>query len=268
MYRSKITIIILFIFTVFAGCRRDPEIIKPVSEKPGDSTNIPTSQTKNYIEYTITNEVSGQNLVFNSTKYVNANGDTFTVSKFRYYFTNLTLVKEDNTEWKEWESYRIVDHAKSSSRFFSIDSVPDGTYKSMKFLLAVDSTRNTSGVQSGALDPANDMFWSWNQGYIFLQMEGNSANASGTGNSLIYHLGGFLPPYNCIRQVTLDFTNPVVVSSGSRSKVKISCDLNELFTGPNTIKFSVLSYSMGGSTSVTLMNNTRDMFKVTEVKNE
>jgi hypothetical protein len=34
----------------------------------------------------------------------------------------------------------------------------------IKFLLGVDSLKNVSGIQTGALDPAKGMFWTWNTG--------------------------------------------------------------------------------------------------------
>ena len=52
--------------------------------------------------------------------------------------------------------------------------MPAGNYNSLSFLLGVDSMHNVSGAQTGALDPANDMFWTWNSGYVMAKMEGAS----------------------------------------------------------------------------------------------
>ena len=66
-------------------------------------------------------------------------------------------------------------------------------------MIGVDSARNTSGAQLGALDPANSMFWSWNSGYIFVRMEGNSPQSTQPYNKLQFHIGGFKGATNCIK---------------------------------------------------------------------
>jgi hypothetical protein len=47
----------------------------------------------------------------------------------------------------------------------------------IRFLLGVDSARNVSGIQTGALDPARGMFWTWNSGYVMAKIEGSSPSA-------------------------------------------------------------------------------------------
>ena len=52
--------------------------------------------------------------------------------------------------------------------------LPEGDYTELQFLLGVDSLHNVSGAQTDDLDPAKDMFWTWNSGYVMAKMEGNS----------------------------------------------------------------------------------------------
>jgi hypothetical protein len=69
---------------------------------------------------------------------------------------------------------------------FDFINVPAGTYTGMYLTMGVDSARNVSGAQEGALDPANGMFWSWTSGYIMIKAEGLSPQ--GAGGSFTYHL--------------------------------------------------------------------------------
>ena len=70
--------------------------------------------------------------------------------------------------------YHLVNQAIDSSLSFTI-SLAANKYDSVGFLLGVDSAGNTSGAQTGALDPLNDMFWTWNTGYV---MEKTGRNIS------------------------------------------------------------------------------------------
>ncbi len=118
-----------------------------------------------------------------------ASAEKLTFTKLAYYISNVVLIKADNTEWKEKESYHLVDAATAASGMINIKNVPTGDYKAVRFSVGVDSTRNVSGAQTGALSTTNGMFWSWNTGYIFVKAEGMSPQSSSGG--FTYHLGGF-----------------------------------------------------------------------------
>ena len=66
---------------------------------------------------------------------------------------------------------------------------------SILFDLGLDSQLNTSGAMTGALDPLNGMFWTWQSGYIHLKIEGHSLKASDNQMGFEYHLGGYRKPY-------------------------------------------------------------------------
>jgi hypothetical protein len=131
-----------------------------------------------------------------------ATSEAITFTRLRYYITNIRLHKTDGTTWTEEESYHIVD-ASAARAHINLSDLPGGEYNGMTFLIGVDSLRNTSGAQTGALDPAENMFWSWNSGYIFVKAEGTSPAA--TNETFIYHIGGFQGPNNAIREVHLHF---------------------------------------------------------------
>ena len=116
--------------------------------------------------------------------------DVMTFSTFKYYVSNVKLQKEDGTWYSLPESYYIVDaDPATGSNEIKLSDIPAGKYRALEVMYGVDSTRNVSGAQQGALDPERGMFWSWNTGYIMVKAEGSSPNSS-TG-SFSFHLGGF-----------------------------------------------------------------------------
>jgi hypothetical protein len=69
--------------------------------------------------------------------------------------------------------------------------------------LGVDSIRNVSGIQTGALDPLKGMFWTWNSGYVMAKLEGSSESSNSAGNRFTYHIGGFRPGMNVLKTIDL-----------------------------------------------------------------
>lgn len=124
-------------------------------------------------------------------------------SLLRYYFTNVELHRPDGSVWKQPESYHLVTFSNTAQPVLELKDVPAGRYTKITFMIGVDSLRNVSGAQEGALSPSENMFWSWTTGYIFVKAEGTST-ASPTG-SFVYHLGGFSGANNAIQTKTLDF---------------------------------------------------------------
>lgn len=133
--------------------------------------------------------------------------DTMNFTTLKYYISNLKLKKADGTWWVHPESYFLVDVSDPASTKMKIKNVPAGTYSAMQYTFGVDSLRNVSGAQTGALSIANGMFWTWNSGYIFLKAEGISPNSS--TDSYSFHLGGFKGAFNTL------MTNEVVFGSNS-----------------------------------------------------
>ncbi len=113
------------------------------------------------------------NLLLNTGNYVNAAGQNFTVTKLKYYVSGFRLTKVDGSVYSlpQAESYFLVDESIQSSHK-AVLNIPEGDYKTLGFLVGVDSLRNTMDVsqRTGVLDvagAATDMYWAWNSGYIF-----------------------------------------------------------------------------------------------------
>jgi len=122
--------------------------------------------------------------------YTNGHGQSMQFTRLNYYVSNVTLTKTDGSTWSEPESYHLVKLSSPESTLLSISNVPAGDYSAYSFAIGVDSARNVSGAQTGALDPINEMFWSWNSGYKFIVAEGTAPDSPMMGG-FEYHIGGF-----------------------------------------------------------------------------
>jgi len=86
--------------------------------------------------------------------------------------------------------------------------------------MGVDSLRNVSGAQTGALSTANGMFWDWNSGYIMLKAEGMSPNS--TSKNFVFHLGGFKGVNNIVTKKNTNFGGgSLIIGAGLTPSVGI-----------------------------------------------
>ena len=211
------------------------------------------------------NYVGSDLLHLDTTVYKNVLNQSFTISKFKYYISNIHLKKSDGEEFIS-NNYFLVNEEKKDSKQIELLNVGEGEYTSMSFTVGVDSLHNCSGVQSGALDPVNGMFWAWNTGYVFLKLEGRSPESKSNGNIIEYHIGGFKNPSNCIRKITLKFANSLMVEKENRSLIKIKADASEVLKTPTTIDFSKLSSVTDFNNATLVADNYMDMFSIINVE--
>ncbi|MEC8457907.1 MAG: MbnP family protein [Bacteroidota bacterium] len=64
------------------------------------------------------------------------------------------------------------------------------TVRPFQIFFGVDSLLNYNGIHEGALDPINDMYWTWQTGYIHCKLEGYILNHT-TKQNFEYHIGGY-----------------------------------------------------------------------------
>jgi len=197
----------------------------------------PQNQQLCSVKLVFNNTVHGSKIVLNDSTYSNAFGEKYVVTKLRYYVTNILLQQADNN-FKEKDSYHLIDESKAESQRIHF-SMPAGDYRALQFLLGVDSLHNVSGAQTDDLDPAKDMFWTWNTGYVMAKLEGYSPSSSLVNNKIEYHIGGFSGPYNVLKEVTLDFPGTTFhFVAGKAYEIVINADVNTWWQHPNDIKIS------------------------------
>lgn len=245
---------LLVLFSIHATCQIKGGLQAPI--KFGTATII------------FNNTVNNQPLVLNDSTYANPFGEQYNLSKFKYYISGIRLF---NTQ-KKWilkQAYYLINQSVDSSLQINI-ALQENSYDSIAFLLGVDSARNTSGAQRGALDPLNDMFWTWQSGYIMQKLEGTSPQSSIVNNKIEYHIGGYSGANSVLQQVVLPFpiNNLLVIKRGSNSTLHINTEVNHFWRGVVDVKIKDTPVcSSPGLVAKQLAANFSSIFTVTSVVN-
>ncbi len=251
--KTLVYITTLMLFLALSSCRyKDKETVVPV-DPAGDSAKV---------KIELFNMVGASSLNMGNQWYKNEHNDSFEVTTFNYYISNIKL-NSASTIYAEDYSYHLVQQSVSSSHSFDLSGVPYGIYTGITFTIGVDSAHNVSGTQSGALDPINGMFWSWTTGYVMLKFEGVSPRSTEANYAITLHSGGFSGVNNVLRTVTLNFPTPITVGSGAENHVHLSADVLALFRSPNVIDFATLSsIHAPGPDAKLFADNYANMFSV------
>lgn len=204
--------------------------------------------------------------------YKNSFAEDYSIKTFKFYIHAIELSNSqtNNIYRVEKNNHYLINPADTSASYVKI-SVPSATYNRISFVIGVDSIRNVSGAQTGALDPAQGMFWTWSTGYIMAKLEGNSPVAATPNNDIEYHIGGFKAGESVLRRVTLDFPGlqKVDLKQGVHSNVTISANINSWFSSINPIHISQKPVSMTpGNLASQIADNYSRMFTVVEIVNE
>ncbi len=166
--------------------------------------------------------------------YKNPFGEDMVVNKFKYYISNIFLIDDRGKSIQISKEYFLIDEADSASKTIQL-LANTNQIKAIYFLLGVDSIRNISGVQTGALDPMNGMFWTWNSGYIMAKLEGVSSVAKVPGNIFSQHIGGFKNGENSAREIRLKIPNSKFQIP---NLIIIEADISKWFQSIHSLKIS------------------------------
>lgn len=257
----SVVLVLLVAALMVSGCRKKPD---PVDPQLIDNGGVSTGD--GHLEIAFENMVGTQPLVLSTATYTNEAGNSFTVTMYKYYISNIKLWRADSTFYTEPESYHLIQEQLFDTKSFIIHEVPAGEYTHISFMIGVDSLRNVSGAQTGALDPGNDMFWGWITGYIMAKLEGTSTVAP--NGRISFHLGGFSGSNNVLRTVKLSMPTAANVTGSSTPEIHIKSDILEWFKTPNTVNFVMNNSVMGpGKDATNIADNYFNMFTVTHVEN-
>lgn len=213
------------------SCSNDT--ISPITKKGGS------------VILTINNVIGNQNLEFDKT-YSIASGEKYTIKKLKYYISNIQFMKSDGsvTTVQQDSSYFLVDESNSASMVLSLPQVEIGKYLAVRLIIGVDSAKSMAPLEKriGVLDMSGlgqDMYWTWNQGYIFFKMEGIFTDSSAANDDYTYHIGGFGnngSSLNNIKMITIPLgSTECEVSEGKKLTINLIADISKVFNGKKEI---------------------------------
>ena len=201
--------------------------------------------------------------------YQNPFNETYTLTAFKYYISNISLPQSEGSALTVPDVYHLVNEADDNSKSFIL-FLNKNQFNRIVFLIGVDSTRNVSGTQSGDLDPAKGMFWTWNSGYIMAKMEANSPASTAPANKVEIHVGGFKTGENALRTVTLDLAAGSIINikENGTSEIIIEADANKWFNAAHNMKIADFPVCTSpGTVALDYADNYAKMFTVISVNN-
>jgi hypothetical protein len=246
--------VILFVFAMaLVACKKDK-----IEENSGANTSSLTLELNHLWD--------GDSLYLDSTYIHATTQDTFNFTTFKYYISNIRLKNESGVWYSIPESYSLVSIANGSKTALTISGIPNNNYTDIELLFGVDSLRNISGAQTGALATTYGMFWSWNTGYIMLKAEGLSPNSS--TNSFAFHLGGFQGVNKVIQTKNFDLTTQQTLTINGNNQNKIGLNINASSMWNNSPTLATTSdLQMAGSAAKNMADNFMNGWSLGYVQN-
>ena len=262
--RKTLSLHTIYIGSLLVGCATLFSCQKNVS---GDNRSQGPANLKIQFNAMIDGDglVSGKN-------YKNFFAEDYSVKTFKFYIHAIELSNSQTNivEKIDRSNHYLIDVNDPSSSFVQV-SFPSSAYNRISFIVGVDSARNVSGAQNGALDPGKGMFWTWSTGYIMAKLEGNSPVANTPNHVIEYHIGGFKGSETVLRKVTLNFPAGKVadLKQGQQSTITVSANINSWFSYTNPIRISQNPVIMSpGLLASQVADNYSNMFTVADIVNE
>ena len=256
----KLSLKYLFILTVILG-------LAACDKKKNPEPAAPTTQ----MHFNFENFFGNEEISLNTANYTTLQNESITISEFNYWITNIKFIKSDGSEYVEPESYRLLRANEHATLHFHVKDVPVGTYTAVKFMIGVDVARNTSGAQTGALDPTNsgDMYWNWNTGYIQAKLEGTYKDSTNTDQIFRHHIGGVAAGTETPREVMLNLGTNLEVSTTKAGSFVIKTDAAKWFGPATPVKVSMMTnMTHPGAMAAKIADNYKEMFSIKSVSHE
>lgn len=242
-----------------SACKREKENIIPEGGMPTNNA----AAGKGSFDMHFHNVVRDLDLDLGNHWYTTDDGDTYRVTYFSYYISNIAFNAADGSRHAEPESYHLLEANDPSSLHFTVNNVPPGDYNSVSFTIGVDFYQNINDEpKTGALDTIHGMHMGEGKGYIMAKLEGFAPRA-GNGK-LKYHIGGYDGTYNAIKHVTLQFAHPQTIAGGNK-ELHVKADVAKWFDAVHAVDFGTLStVDTIGPGGRTIAENYAQMFSIAE----
>jgi len=189
--------------------------------------------------------------------YQNAAGETLQINRLQFYTSQWKYINANNDTIDLSTAHFLMNAFAMASLSLPFD-LPKNA-KTVLFNVGVEKDKNTSGIQTGVLDPALGMFWTWRSGYIMAKLHGVSPNAKTAGNRFSYEVGGFEPPFDAVRTIVLNLPS----GKGSSNQTIIHTNLAAWFNGKHPIQISQTpNCHNAGKLAMLLADNYATLFSI------
>lgn len=129
--------------------------------------------------------------------------DSLRFTLLRFYVSDIELLDAGKVVGFAAKQQHLIDVEDANSLTVTLEQQAPLQYDEIRFKLGIDSLTNVSGALGGDLDPTKGMYWAWQSGYINFKLEGSMPHCPTRNHKFQYHLGGYLPPWNACRAITI-----------------------------------------------------------------
>lgn len=238
--KNKITLsLVLALASILfiTSCQKEED---PINNPPVPSEKMVTLDVH---FNTVSNEQT-RPLIWLGTPYLTEEGDSIIFDFVRYWIGGIEFVSEVDSVWVEAPYYRLIEQTGTSNKNSFTLQIPEGHYKSMRFVVGVKPNQNSS-LDSivGELNPTIGMSWNWNTGYIFMKNEGKFYNSSNSEwETFKYHLG----MNENLQTVTLPLDNSTHIHADKSYELNINYHAFKIFSEPNVMDLQAFPTLMVG----------------------
>ncbi|MEM7145120.1 MAG: MbnP family protein [Verrucomicrobiota bacterium] len=164
-------------------------------------------------------------------------GGHIALTRLAYLISNPVVGKlnaDGSLQWLQREQWQAYVDATDGLARVSVNGLPREKYAALQFQIGLDEETDASdpnGYPAGhPLNPAHNLHWSWQGGYIFLAAEGRFSPATGPpAMGFSYHLG------NAHNLMTVGLPLKVDLTKNQNATVIIDFHLDRIFSGKNPI---------------------------------
>lgn len=217
-----------------------------------------------YLLVHFTHTANGRPLYLYDSTYINAFGESYSLRKLKYYISHFEI--PGSRQPAETDPYHLIELSKDSRPIML--RCDTGSFQSLRLMIGIDSAANCSGAQSGALDPVQDMFWTWNSGYVIFKMEGESDSSRADLNRIEHHIGGYKGENNVSAVLTLfsPASSPILIRKDKTTHVFIETNLDYYWKGKSDIHLRETSLcTTAGATAKTIAANLPGLFSIQRI---
>jgi hypothetical protein len=115
------------------------------------------------------------------------------ITKVRFYVSHIALFQDGYCVYRDKSPGHLIDLSDSTKSEIHFNTKKEILFNEVRFLVGIDSATTLKGIEKGDLDPSNEMYWSWQSGYINFKLEGYSPSCSKERPKyeFHYHIGGY-----------------------------------------------------------------------------
>jgi hypothetical protein len=261
---KKIILLLVAATVIFSSCDKNDDVISETQETPG-------KVTVNF------DAVFGSTDFALSTNFTSGT-KTYNFDKFRYWVSNVVLVKTNGEEFSVPKSYFLLEETKALAlsdlgeftypatkrEQIVLSDIPAGDYKAIKFSVGVDSKYNDNmSLQAGELSQYNGMTnisWMWLTSYIFTAVGGKVTE--GTTNKTIKVETGLNANY---KSVSLNFPQNVKIGATKATSINLKADVAKVLDGIDVMTTPTVGASQATTMTAVANNYSTKVFSVVSV---